>query len=168
LKDLRNYVESPLTFTNTSKYKNVNRWRDKDSLDFPIARLKDKVELQFVHESDQDVCREKWTRRMKRIHWDNLFIKFRDDHQGSLNEYYLNEFDRLQHENKICFTRQEYPQYEWAIAAPDYFTSISEGGNIYALTKKYFDSEKWVKKIHGSNLSAYKIQPLDSCLSTPQ
>jgi uncharacterized protein (DUF1919 family) len=167
LKDLQNYVQSPLTFTNTSKYKHVNHWRDKDSLNFPIALLKDNVELLFVHESDEDVCREKWMRRIKRIHWDNLFIKFRDDHQDSLDKY-LNEFDRLKYENKICFARQEYPPFEWVIAAPDYLDMISLGGDIYGATKKYFDAVNWVKKTHGSNLSAYKIQQPDRYRLTPE
>ena len=155
LKDLRGYVESPLTFTNTSKYKYINARRDKVS--FPVARLKDKVELLFVHDLDENICRAKWERRAQRIAWNNLFIKFRED-ESYFRDEYLIEFDQLQYEHKVCFTLNKHPEFAWAISAPDYFRSIVDGRNIYDATKQYFDAVSWVTKNHGSDLSAYKIK----------
>ncbi len=157
LKDIQGYVESPLTFINYSKYNHVNSWREKDRLDFPIARLKNGIELLFVHESNEDIGREKWQRRLTRINWNNLFIKFRESSWG-FDPQYLIEFDQLEYEYKICFTMEERPAFDWAISAPDYFQKISSGGNIYEPTKKHFDVKNWIKKSYGSNPSAYKIK----------
>jgi uncharacterized protein (DUF1919 family) len=157
LKDLRGYVESSLVFTDISKNERINSLRERDKLNFPIARLKDKVELLFFHEIDEEVCQQKWERRVERINWSNLFIKFREE-PWDIRAEYLAEFDRLKYENKICFTLQEYPQFEWAIPAPDYFQAMSEHRNLYEATRKYFDAFNWIKNTHGPNLSAYKIQ----------
>ncbi len=157
LKDIQGYVESPLSFTNQSKYNYVNTWREKDRLDFPIARLKNGIELLFVHESNEDVCREKWQRRLTRINWHNLFIKFRETPWGFQPKYLL-KFHQLEYKYKICFTMEERPEFDWAISAPDYFQNILSGGNIYEPTKKYFDVENWIKKSYGSKPSAYKIK----------
>ncbi|PSB01599.1 DUF1919 domain-containing protein [Merismopedia glauca] len=157
LKDLRGYIESPLVFTNTSKYEGINSWRENNQISFPIARLKDKVELLFMHESDEEICRQKWERRVKRINWDNLFIKFREDGLNFREEYFA-EFDRLQYEYKICFTQKDYPEFDWAISALGYFKSLEERTHIYPSTKMYFNVIAWLQKIHGSNVSAYKVQ----------
>lgn len=156
LKDLRGYVESPLIFEKTSKHKNINSWREKRKLSFPIALLKDKVELLFVHETDEEACRHKWERRVKRINWNNLFIKFRENPWDSREEY-LTEFNQLPYKHKVCFTLKDYPDFSWAVLAPDYFKAIEEGGNIYNSTKKYFDVLNWIKKACGPNSAGYKI-----------
>ncbi len=157
LKDLRGYIESPLIFINTSKYEGINSWRANNNITFPIARLKEKVELLFLHESDEEVCRQKWQRRVQRINWDNLFIKFREDGWNFREEYFA-EFDRLPYEYKICFTQKDYPEYDWAISALGYFKSLKERTHIYPSTKMYFNTVAWLQKRSGSNSSAYKIQ----------
>lgn len=157
LKDLQGYVESPLSFITRSKYDYINSWRENCRLNFPIAMLKNKVELLFVHELNEEICREKWQRRLERINWNNLFIKFREAPWVFQSEYLL-EFNQLQYEYKICFTMQERPEFDWAVSVPDYFTAISSGGDIYGATKKYFDIENWVRKSYGPNPSAYKIK----------
>jgi uncharacterized protein (DUF1919 family)/septum formation topological specificity factor MinE len=162
LKDLRGYVESPLIFTNISKDANINSWRDKEKLSFPMALLKNKVELFFIHETDEEVCRRKWEKRVKRISWDNLFIKFREN-SWNFRQEYLTEFDQLPYEYKIAFTLKEYPEFQWAVPAPDYLKNLDAGGSPYDPTKQYFDATSWVKKIYGSNALAYKVklQPQD-------
>jgi len=157
LKDLQGYVESPLSFITRSKYDYINSWRENCRLDFPIAILKNKVELLFVHELNEEISREKWQRRLERINWNNLFIKFREAPWVFQPEYLLG-FHQLQYEYKICFTMQERPEFDWAVSVPEYFTAIASGGNIYEATKKYFDIGNWVRKSYGPNPSAYKIK----------
>lgn len=154
LKDPQGYLEAPLTFIERSKYDFVNNWRTQ--VDFPLAQLKNKIELKFVHSSDQEDCRRKWERRVKRINWNNLFIRFRDDPVVFKYDY-LTEFDRLEYENKVCFTLKEYPEFDWAVCTPDYFTAIHNGDKIYDASKQYFDAISWVKKTYGSSISAYKV-----------
>jgi uncharacterized protein (DUF1919 family) len=85
-----------------------------------------------MHETDEVVCRQKWERRIKRINWDNLFIKFRED-PWDVREEYLAEFDRLSYEYKIGFTLNDYPEFPWAIPIPNYFEAMKTGGTSMLL-----------------------------------
>jgi len=77
LKNIKGYIESPLTWISVSRYHSVNEEREKRF--FPIGLLKDDVEIHFFHEASEAQAQEKWNRRVKRINWDNLFIKFAGD-----------------------------------------------------------------------------------------
>ncbi len=151
LKDLRGYLESPLIFTNVSRYNFMNKQRENRF--FPIALLKGKVEIHFHHEFDEGIAKAKWERRLKRINWDNIYVKFSED-SGICTEEHLEAFDQLYFPYKVCFTAKNYPHLKSTIFMPDYF---EEGAPMYWLSKKYFDVIGWFNKKHGFDPQFYKL-----------
>ena len=107
---LRNFEEvilNPLTFINAeeSKYKDI--LIDAERLNqYPIARLTDDIEIHFLHYASQEEAEQKWNRRVKRIKFDNLLVKFSDIYLCTDDLIY--EFDTLTFKNKLCFTSKEF------------------------------------------------------------
>lgn len=71
---------------------------------YPIGRLDD-VQVFFQHYKSAEECVEKWTRRCKRINWDNIFLKFSD--RDFATQEQLTCFDRLPYP-QVIFTAQSY------------------------------------------------------------
>ena len=71
---------------------------------YPIGKLGD-VELHFLHYKSEKEAYEKWTRRAKRMNWDNIIIKFDDQNGCTLKN--LNDFANIKKYKKICFVAKE-------------------------------------------------------------
>ena len=151
LKDLRNYIESPLTFIDVSRYDFMNEHR-KDCY-FPIGILNGRVEIHFYHEDDEEKARQKWQRRIKKMNWDNIFVKFSED-PGVCREEHLKEFEELDYPYKVCFTSSDYSHLKSAIMMKDYFV---DGAPMYFLSRKFFDVIGWLNKKHGHDTQAYRL-----------
>ena len=78
----------------------------------PAGLLGD-IQVNFVHYGTFAEGAERWERRKKRIHWDNIFLMGteRDDCDYGV----LQAFDRLPYPNKIVFTHVEYPEFSSAV-----------------------------------------------------
>lgn len=106
LSDLRNYINTPLEFIDPEKSKWKNKLaKDEQFGSYPIGRLKD-VEIFFLHYASQEEAREKWNRRVKRINWDRILVKFND--QNGCTEKDVEDFLRLPFEHKIFFTCKDW------------------------------------------------------------
>ena len=70
------HLDSPISFKEKSKYEFINELRQTTNNYFPIGTLCDTVEIHFLHYSSIEDAEEKWNRRVKRINWNNLFVKF--------------------------------------------------------------------------------------------
>ena len=68
LKNLKHYLSGDilLKFVKESKY-----IKDFDNA-YPLV-------LHFLHYADEEEATQKWERRLKRMHWDNLYFKFNDN-----------------------------------------------------------------------------------------
>ncbi len=80
LRDLKYYLsQADLTFIShdESKYKE-EVVKNGEYNKYPIGLLGGKVEIHFLHYTDQYEAQQKWQRRLNRIHWDNLVVKFSD------------------------------------------------------------------------------------------
>jgi len=143
LKNIKEYIESPLTWTDVSRYNSVNQEREKRF--FPIGLLRDDVEIHFFHEASEAQAQEKWNRRAKRINWDNLFIKFAGD-KDLCNEQLIEEFDKLDFPHKICLTAKEYSQLKSTIFVKNY---VINGATMYDISRKDFDVAGWLNKEGG-------------------
>ncbi len=78
---------------------------------YPIGMLGD-VRIQFVHYETFEEGVRQWNERKKRINWDNLFI-VGTQKDGCTYET-LKRFDQLPYENKVIFTKTEYPEFRSA------------------------------------------------------
>ena len=74
---------------------------------YPIGVLDD-VEIMFMHYKSEAEVVEKWNRRLKRVDWDNLIIKFND--QNGCTEKQIEEFNKIdKYQKMICFTANKIP-----------------------------------------------------------
>ena len=98
LSDLRGYVNGKLTFIKPEE----SRWKDMPQVSedkrfgsYPVGVLsngKNSIEIFFLHYHSEQEAREKWERRVQRINWNKLLIKFNDQ-----NGYRLRTFSSDQY-----------------------------------------------------------------------
>lgn len=142
LKNLKLYLSQGLAFIETSRYQEANAERLKKS--YPIGLLGNDAEIHFVHYATAEEAREKWSRRVKRINWDELFIEFCD--RDRFTVHLLEEFERLDFPKKICFTSKDYSGFKSVLWIRDCAneTSVMDGKRLYGVCKKYFDIADWL------------------------
>lgn len=134
LKNLPYYLQQELTFVYCSKY-------DDKKYSYPIALLGNDIEIHFVHYDSEDHARGTWQRRVKRINWDNLFIKMCDGYYATPE--LIKEFDTLDFENTVCFTAKPYPSLTSCVWAKRDKSRpcVDRDFNFY---KYYFSAVKWL------------------------
>ena len=76
--DLKTYVNQPLTMIEPHNSKYYDILSADRPVDYPIGKIGD-VEMMFLHYKSNEEAIEKWNRRVDRINWDNLLIKFNDN-----------------------------------------------------------------------------------------
>lgn len=85
----------------------------------PVARLAGTdIEIHFLHYPDEATARAKWTRRVKRIDWNNAIVKF--NQRDVCDDDLIRRFDRLPYRCKVCFTTHPVEGAASAIPLPDY------------------------------------------------
>ena len=151
LRNPRSYVESALAFINTSRYDFMNKFRKENDDLYPIGLLRGEVEVHFLHEADEFDAEVKWNRRINKINWNNLFIKFSED-QNICTKEHIDQFDNLIFNYKVCFTFNDYTELRSTITIKEYF---DEKAPMYFLSRKYFDSISWLNKEYGPDTKAY-------------
>lgn len=142
LRNLKYNLSQPLHFITyeQSKYKGIV------SPKYILGVLGDTgIEIVFMHYHLQEEILEKWNRRLKRINWDNMIVKFSDTAYGCTAEL-IEEFDRMPFANKVCFTARAYQKcnnvifmkeyagkdfvlYEWA-HSDKYYNFIAEANSL--------------------------------------
>lgn len=117
VQNLRHYMEQELRFISCdeSKYRDILRARGEEQV--PIGLLDD-VEIVFLHYKSREEALDKWQRRVKRIHWDNLYFKLAE--MNECTDEHLKAFDALPYKNKFVFTIHPRPDIRCAIHYPGY------------------------------------------------
>ena len=137
LSNPRHYLAQPLTFQQHSRYEYVNEMRATWKHYFPVATIGD-VEIQFLHYHSDEEASEKWTRRIKRINWDNIFIKF-DGGKGATPDL-IQEFDRLPFP-RLTLLRKPQAGIRSAVVVPHY---IVDGLRQFERSLPHFDLVGWL------------------------
>ncbi len=129
LKRMNDYLIEDLFFISPDD----SLWKDDDVIcsdsrfgTYPIGRIEIKsnknyvdcndteaIEVFFLHYTSEKEAKQKWERRIKRINYDKLLVKFND--QNGCNEKHIRAFDQLPYKNKVCFTVKSFPQYKSVI-----------------------------------------------------
>lgn len=86
-----------------SKYRDI--LEERKEIKCPIGIIDD-IEIVFLHYQTLEEVLEKWMRRKKRIHWDNLIFKMSEQNLSTLDLLY--KFDNLPAEKKVLFTSADY------------------------------------------------------------
>lgn len=134
VSDLRHYCGYELSFIKAkdSRYRDFLKERGQENI--PIGLLDD-VEIVFLHYSSPEEAREKWDRRVKRINWDHLIIKFSQQNLATVD--HLRAVDRLPYKDKIIFTSGDYGLssqviYKESLGLPEIYDEVIH-------FKSYFD-----------------------------
>ena len=115
LSDLKGYVEGELSFIKPEE----SRWKNYEEVGgderfgtYPIGLLsngKNTVEVFFLHYHNEKEAYDKWTRRIGRINWKRLLVKFND--QNGCTESELRHFNNLPYTNKLFFTCNKWQNF---------------------------------------------------------
>lgn len=142
LGDLEYYLKSDLTFIAKSKYDEILPPEKRDR-GYPIGQLGD-IEIQFLHYHAESEVKEKWTRRIKRMNKENIFVTFTD--RDLCTEEHLNQFERMNIPRKVCFTAKEYPEIKSSVWVNEYKNEPHVGDlyTEYYNLKKHFDFVDWL------------------------
>lgn len=93
----------------TSESKHYQSLCDKGEETVVVGQLDD-IEVIFLHYKDPQEAQDKWSRRTKRINWDNLIIKF--GYQNEAIDDHVHRFAALPYAKKVLFVAKEFPYKE--------------------------------------------------------
>jgi uncharacterized protein (DUF1919 family) len=139
LTDIEGYVRSPLRFIPESRYPAVKRLRNQRHL-WPIATLRNDVEVHFMHYYTEDACRRMWDAGCEKLHLDRLAVKFTADKDGATPEH-VERFTAMPFERKLLITRSSYPGVSCAIRTPNF---VINGAVMFRRSIQYFDCTHWL------------------------
>ncbi len=115
--NLRHYLSAQLESISLEESRHKDQLILKKQMSIPLGKLDD-IEIVFLHYPTFKEAKDKWGRRVNRINWNNLFIKFSE--MNGCAERDLLAFDEIPHQNKICFTVDGNPNIECGIIFPGY------------------------------------------------
>lgn len=132
LENLEYYLNLDLKFTNESKY---------GKFTYPIGMLED-IEIHFLHYSSESDAYEKWTKRKKRINFNNLFVKMND--ADLCTDELMYKFDTLEY-NKVFFSSQNNKKLKSLV----FFENLKKypyikNGRDMKYYRQYFDVVEWL------------------------
>jgi uncharacterized protein (DUF1919 family) len=144
LANFDDLITRPLTATPESIYPRVNQMRKTRELNYPIARLGDEIEINFMHYSSMQEAEDKWHCRLSRMVKDpkRYFYKF-DDIGADVAD--IQRFLSLPYANKICFVSKpmNLPNVVQAPADPD-GAQVVDGWRLGRVSKRYFNTLRWI------------------------
>ncbi|UOQ55175.1 DUF1919 domain-containing protein [Hymenobacter cellulosivorans] len=140
LRNPRYYLSQPLVFQEKSRYDMINELQKTHKHPFPVATLGDKVELQFLHYHSQEEAAAKWPRRVERINWDNLRVKF-DGSKDFATPELVREFTKLPYQ-KLLLLEKPVAGVPEGVLVPDYTTN---GMELFRRSLSHFDLLNWLQ-----------------------
>lgn len=104
LENLEDCLTSSIIFIHPeeSKYYDIISKRGGE-ITYPIGRLRNDVEIHFLHYRTPAEAEQKWHRRAKRVNRDRMLIKMSLRNTASDSEELISRFEALKYRNKICF-----------------------------------------------------------------
>jgi uncharacterized protein (DUF1919 family) len=123
---LEQYCACGLSFIDAKDSRHHAALKERGQEHVPIGLLDD-VEIVFLHYPTREEALEKWTRRVGRINWEHLIVKF--SQQNGAAESHLRAFDRLPFPVKFVFTTRDYGLasqviYEESRGLPDIYDEV--------------------------------------------
>ena len=140
LKRPRHYLErSPMEFVTVSQYETYHNFTQHKN--YPLARIDD-IEIHFLHYETPEEAQSKWSRRVERINWDKLFVKF-DLGKDYATPGLLEQFLQLPYDRKLVLgPSNSIPENNSSYVA---ISNYSGDGtlNFYSCIK-HFDIVRWL------------------------
>ena len=105
ISDLKHYCSYDLKIIRAEESRHYNYLKTQNNTNALIGVLDD-VEIVLLHFHSPEEAIEKWRRRVDRINWDNIILKFSE--QNYVTEEQLRQVDDMTFEKKIIFTSHDY------------------------------------------------------------
>ncbi|WP_287622101.1 DUF1919 domain-containing protein [Parabacteroides sp.] len=137
--DLRKYLEAEIRFVTYRESRYKKELERKGQTHCPIGVIDD-IEIVFLHYKTPEEALEKWTRRKKRIHWDQLVFKMSE--QNLCTAELLRKFDALPARRKLVFIFADYG-LESQVLFKEYLGK-GEVANDTIRFRKYVDLINWI------------------------
>lgn len=99
LENFEYIIKQPLRFRKDSRHPEANDYITTAKHYYPIGVLGDKVEVHFLHYKNEQEAREKWSRRVGRINFQNLFFICGD--KESFQEACFIRYEKLKFKNRL-------------------------------------------------------------------
>ncbi len=136
-------LRQKLEFRSHSKEAYVENLRLRMEHPWPVGYLNEKIEIQFLHYSSEEVADATWNRRLARMPDDGSRIFFKFDDRDSATEQQLQEFQSLPLKNKVCFV-SEANQGPGRVVVPSESETVPDGLKLSQLSPRYFDAAAWI------------------------
>lgn len=104
---------------------------------YPVGVLPTGEEIHFLHYASEAEARDKWTRRLKRIDWDNAIIKLSDNYH--ITPQMMQDFDALPYPEKVLFTGTPHPELRCAVYLPEFAELGRTAERIHKISHRYWD-----------------------------
>lgn len=107
VSNLKRYLSTEINFITLEESKYCNKLKELggECVECPIAICGD-IEIIFMHYKTPEEALKKWTRRVERMNWNNLIIKFSE--MNGCTEDDLKAFDSLPYQKKVAFVTRDY------------------------------------------------------------
>lgn len=144
LKNFDDCVNGEIRFISYTESKYKDYLINEKLQNMVIGILSNDIEVFFLHYPNENVARDKWVRRCKRINKNNMIIKFND--QNAFTEKNLEEFENLKYKNKIIFTAHNYntPSDIWLKKYDKYQYVLDDNYSYH----KYINIIDYINKIN--------------------
>lgn len=146
LSELEHNLNSQLQFIDCSESKYADDLKRKGQENIPIGLLNGSIEVMFLHYATKEEAYEKWMRRLERINYDNLIVKFSEMNRCSRE--HLEAFDNLPFKKKVVFLANPDKDIKCGIPIKRY-----TNGNEVTDDTTYFDKNlELLEFINGGGL----------------
>ena len=106
--NLKYYLSQELQFISATESKYADILKKIKQLNVPVGLLGD-VEVVFLHYRNPEVAKEKWERRVKRINWENIILKF--SYASNCSDELIEKFEMIGGVKRILLSGKSFPQY---------------------------------------------------------
>lgn len=136
IKNLKHYLTKDIKVISAKDSVHFEILKEINQLDIPIGQLDD-VEVVLLHYKNSDIARDKWNRRIERINWNNLIIKF--SYMSKCTDRHIVEFQKIKGVKKFCFVPKKFENMDDLYIYPSRLHSMTDLGDDVFDWKKYID-----------------------------
>ena len=139
-KNLKYYLGCHLEVQTADKSKYYESLKGKGEENVLIGKLDD-VEIVFLHYKDEQTIVEKWNRRVGRINWERIILKF--SYQNNCTEALVKEFLEIPEYKKFCLVGKKITDNENEI--------VYKRSNGYETIDETYNFDKYLNVIKTIN-----------------
>lgn len=141
ITNLSYYLDQDIEFINYTESKYADSLAQKGETNVPIGLLGD-VEVVFLHYHSVEEAREKWNRRKRRVHPENIWFKISE--MNGCTQEHLKTFDALPTNKKILLAAHQY-DLDYCVYRSDW-ASMGHIDDDTSLFNKGFNLAKTINK----------------------